>query len=796
MKRTAWFYSVSAAALIIGVGVLLFSAAGAQQTAPAQPFNTALTAIAGPDRVVVLPAKTYLNGWVGYGDPPRRERRRNEPPPQPPANPGPAPSVSWRKDAGPGTVTFADAKAPVTTAVFSAPGTYVLKLTADNGKARASSFLKVTVDTPPPLTPLNAVYTTNYKINSPLWSHRAKSLIVNWIPHCIDQIYRTDLQQGPGGIDNFIEAGKRLTGLPHGNHKGYVFSNAWVHQTVEAMAIALMIDPQGDQDIIKAQAKMRATLEDWIPKILAAQEPDGYLQTAFTLPRIDAKGTVNPGPFKHWERRGDHEGYVAGYFLESAINHYLMSGKKDARLYNAAKKLADCWVKNIGPAPKKEWFDGHQEMEQALVRFGRFVNDMEGGGKGNPNIQLAKFLLDSRKNGSEYDQSHLPVVQQYGAVGHAVRAVYSYSGMADVAVETRNADYHSAVRSLWDNIVNKKYYVTGGVGSGESSEGFGPNYSLRNNAYCESCSSCGLIFLQYKMNMAYHEAKFADLYEETLYNALLGSTDLEGKNFFYDNPLDSRTPRYPWHTCPCCVGNIPRTLLMLPTWMYAKSADSLYVNLFVGSTATVEGVAGIDVQIVQVTDYPWNGAVSITINPKAQRNFKVRIRVPDRSVSTLYASTPEADGITSISVNGAAVKPLIDKGYAVISRVWKAGDKIDLELPLKAQRVRGIEAIAATRGRVALRFGPLVYNIEQVDQDITQVLGPDSTLTAEWNEDLLGGVMVIKGVFAGGGKMMAIPNYVRNNRGPVPDPATVAPSAGGGRPAPRPPTSIVWIKEK
>jgi hypothetical protein len=230
--------------------------------------------------------------------------------------------------------------------------------------------------------------------------------------------------------------------------------------------------------------------------------------------------------------------------------------------------------------------------------------------------------------------------------------------------------------------------------------------------------------------------------------------------------------------------------------MYAKSADSLYVNLFVGSTATVEGVAGIDVQIVQVTDYPWNGAVSITINPKAQRNFKVRIRVPDRSVSTLYASTPEADGITSISVNGAAVKPLIDKGYAVISRVWKAGDKIDLELPLKAQRVRGIEAIAATRGRVALRFGPLVYNIEQVDQDITQVLGPDSTLTAEWNEDLLGGVMVIKGVFAGGGKMMAIPNYVRNNRGPVPDPATVAPSAGGGRPAPRPPTSIVWIKEK
>jgi len=795
MKRTASFCPLPV--LLMGLAVLLFSAAGAQQPTISQQTNTALTAVAGPDRVVVLPAKTYLNGWVGYGNPPRRDRRRNEPPPPPPPpNPGPAPTASWTKESGPGPVTFADAKAPVTTAVFSTPGAYVLKLTADNGQSQVSSTLRVTVDTPPPSTHLSAVYTKNYKISSPLWNHRAKSLIVNWIPHCIDQINRSDLQLGPGGIDNFIEAGKKLAGQPYGNHKGYVFSNAWVHQTVEAMSIALMIDPQGDQDIIKAQAKMKATLEDWIPKILAAQESDGYLQTAFTLPRIDGKGKVNPGPFNHWERRGDHEGYVAGYFLESAINHYLMTDKKDSRLYNAAKKLADCWVNNIGPAPKKEWYDGHQEMEQALVRFGRFVNDMEGSDRGNAYIQLAKFLLDCRKNGSEYDQSHLPVVQQYEAVGHAVRAVYSYSGMADVAVETRDADYHSAVRSLWDNIVNKKYYVTGGVGSGETSEGFGPNYSLRNNAYCESCSSCGLIFLQYKMNMAYQDAKFADLYEETLYNALLGSTDLEGKNFYYENPLDSGPPRYPWHTCPCCVGNIPRTLLMLPTWMYAKTADSVYVNLFVGSTATVEGVGGTDVQMVQATDYPWNGKVSITVNPKKQSDFSVRIRVPDRSVSGLYASTPEADGIASISVNGSVVKPVIDKGYAVISQAWKAGDKIDLVLPLKVQRVRGIDAIAATRGRVALRYGPLVYNIEQVDQDITQVLDPDSPLTAEWNGDLLGGIMVIRGVFAGGGKMTAIPNYVRNNRGPVPDPATLKPTAAGERPAPLPPTSIVWIKEK
>ena len=294
--------------------------------------NTPLNPIAGPDRVVVLPAKTYLRGRAASAEPL---------------------SVLWSKESGPGAVAFADSRSLITTATFSTPGSYVLNLKIDNGRESTSSTLNVLVETPPPAKQLDAVYTKNFKINSPLWSARAKALMVSWIPHCIDQINRTDLTQGPGGIDNFIEAGKALRGESHGYHKGYVFSNAWVHQTVEAMSIALMIDPQGDPEIIKAHEKMRATLEDWIPKILAAQEPDGYLQTAFTIPRISGNGNVDAGPFKHWERRGDHEGYTAGYFLESAINHYLMTGKKDARLYNAAKKLADCWCNNLGPAPKK-----------------------------------------------------------------------------------------------------------------------------------------------------------------------------------------------------------------------------------------------------------------------------------------------------------------------------------------------------------------------------------------------------------------------------------------------------------
>ena len=775
----------------------------ADETAP-------LNGIAGIDRVTVLPGKTYLRGWAGYGDPPRRQRPGRGPngevlPPPPPPPTGPTPTVAWSKLSGPGDVTFADPKALITTATFKSPGAHVLKLTVNNGQSTATSTVNVLVETAPPAQQLDAVYTKNFKIDSPLWSARAKALMVSWIPHCIDYINRTDLTQGPGGIDNFVEAGKALRGESHGAHKGYVFSNAWVHQTVEAMSIALMIDPRGDAEIVKAHEKMRATLDDWIPKILAAQEPDGYLQTAFTLPRVDGRGNIQPGPFKHWERRGDHEGYTAGYFIESAINHYLMTGKKDARMYNAAKKLADCWYANLGPAPKKPWYDGHQQMEQALVRFGRFVNDMEGGGKGQHYIELAKYLLDARyaaavnpdRDRQEYDQSHLPVTQQYEAVGHAVRAVYTYSGMADVAVETHDPDYQSAVKSLWDNIVNKKYYVTGGVGSGETSEGFGPNYSLRNGAYCESCSSCGEIFFQWKMNLAYHDAKYVDLYEETMYNALLGGTDLEGKVFYYTNPLDANEQRTPWHVCPCCVGNIARTLLMVPTWAYAKSADGVYVNMFVGSTINLENAGGTDVEMVQSTNYPWDGKVTITVNPKVAKNFSLRIRAPQRNVSSLYTGAPQVSGITSLSVNGAVVKPVIEKGYAVIKRAWKAGDKVELMLPLPVQRVRASDKIEATKGKVALRVGPLMYNIEKVDQDIAKALAPDSPLTTEWRGDLLGGVMVVKGKFADGTAMMAIPNYARCNRDPVtpPPPPGPPPETAGARPPRRPATSVVWIKE-
>ncbi len=817
-----------AGAMAVVASPLVVLTYGDGETLSAQAIPADVSAVAGPDRVVMIGGRTYLSAWAGYGQPPRRDRRRAAGPEPgsaaqaaaPP--PSPAPRTTWSKVSGPGEVTFANPAAAATTATFSEPGDYVVQVVAENGAAKATSTLAVKVELPPPAAQLTPVVTRRHTVTDPFWASRTKALITSWIPHCIEQINRTDIPAGggDGGIDNFVEAAKALRGEPHAGHKGYVFSNAWVHQTVESICLALMVDPQGDQDIVAALQKMRQTLDDWIPRILAAQHPDGYLQTAFTLRDMAPPSglpAASRGPWTtRWSpsARGNHEGYVAGYFIESAINHCVMTDGKDLRLYNAAKKLADCWADYIGPAPKQEWFDGHQEMEQALVRFGRFVNEFEGkagraGGPGDRYIALAKFLLDCRKDGTEYDQSHVRVQEQYEAVGHAVRAVYTYSGMADVAVETHDVDYQSAVKSLWDNIVHRKYYLTGGVGSGETSEGFGPDYSLRNNGYCEACSSCGEIFFQWKLHLAYHDARYADLYEHTLYNALYGAMDLAGRNFYYTNPLDANAQRTPWHNCPCCVGNIARTMLMLPTWTYSKAADGVFVNLYVGGRVDLGEVAGTPVEMVQATRYPWDGKVRLTVNPDAPRRFVVRIRAPRRDVSSLYRATPNGDGVTRVAVNGAPVQPGVANGYLEIARVWKRGDAIDLVLPMPIQRVYGSDKIVAganrpspTRDRVALRVGPLVYNIEQVDQDIDGVLAPSAPLAAVWRSNLLNGVNVITGAFAAGAPMTAIPNFARYNRNPpapppAPTPAAVAaPAQPAPRPAPPPPTSIVWIREK
>jgi hypothetical protein len=698
---------------------------------------------AGVDRVVVQGGKTFLNGLV------RTIKVES-------------PGLAWTKVSGPGDVTFENAGAANTSATFSTPGDYVLALTATDGGLSGSGSLHVKVDGQEALgTPLQPVYVTSFQINSRFWNDRIKAVIVNWIPHVYTKL--SDPQLPEGGENNFVQAGNKLAGRPFTARQGPPWADAYTHNTVESMCLALMVDPQGDAEIIAAQKAMKAKLAEWIPEILSAQEPDGYLQTRFTL------DPTNP---EHWSPRfrGEHEGYTAGYFIESAIAYYRLTGGSDMRMYNAAKRLADCWYDHIGPPPKKAWFDGHEELEHALVRFAALVDLVEGPGKGDKYVQLAKFLVSCRGGGSEYDQSYAPAIEQYEAVGHAVRAVYLYTGMTDLVAQTGDVNYQSAVQSIWDDLINRKYYITGGVGSGETAEGFGADFSLPNTAYCESCSGCGELFFQHAMNIAYPDAKYADLFEETLYNAILGDLDLQGKNFYYANPLESPEEggaRYPWHNCPCCVGNISRTLLSLPTWIYNTDSQGIYVNLYVGSTMTIHGVGGTDVQMVQTTDYPWSEKVTITVNPATPTDFTIRLRLPTRDVSELYKSTPAADGISSIAVNGVSIIDYIStRGYLGVERTWKAGDKIELTLPLVPQRITADERVAADRGRVALRYGPLVYNIEHVDQPSLDLpLKSDSPLTAQWMPDLLGGVVAIKGTFADGSPMLAIPNYARCNRG-------------------------------
>jgi hypothetical protein len=283
---------------------------------------------------------------------------------------------------------------------------------------------------------------------------------------------------------------------------------------------------------------------------------------------------------------------------------------------------------------------------------------------------------------------------------------------------------------------------------------------------------------------------------------LLGSLDLEGENFYYQNPLTAHNARYPWHGCPCCIGNIPRVLLMLPTWTYVKDDSNLYVNMFLGSRITVPGIAGTNVEMVQKTDYPWDGKVSITVNPEKSGAFGIRIRVPNHEVSELYTATPKANGILWIKVNGKPVEPKIEKGYAVIERTWKAGDKIDFELPMVVQKIHGDEKIAATRGQVALRYGPLLYMVESVDQPMGKTVAADAEFTAYWKPDFLEGIVAIGGKWSDGTPLVAIPYYARFNRsgesgdagkfgGPGAIGSTAEAPRGEGRPV-----SWVWIEEE
>ena len=618
---------------------------------------------------------------------------------------------------------------------------------------------------------LKPVYFNDFKVTG-FWKTQYKRQITQWIMHCVNT-----LDADEEGIPQFVQAERALNGQSHTGKTGLVFSDAYVHNTVEAMCLALTIDPDGDQDIIAAQAEIQTKLDEWIPLILAVQQADGYIDTLVIE-------TIDHG-YQRYSNRYNHECYVQAYFLESCMAHYRLHQGQDLTLYNAAKQCGD-HLYNTFLAAGWAYSCGHEVIEMALCRLGRMVNEVEGDGAGDKYIETAKWLLDARGGGDTYDQNHLPVTQQTEAVGHAVRAVYLYTGMSDIAMLQNNAAYQAAVDQLWDSAVHHKMYLTGGVGALHSGEAFGDDYELPNGGYCETCASCGLIFWNHRLNWRYKDAKYADVIERALYNNVLSAVDLEGENYYYQQPLDQSSARYSWHTCPCCVGNIPRTLLALKDRAYAIDVNdnTLYVNYFIGGSGTIDDLAGTSVAVQQITDYPSSGLIVLLLDPVTATPFNIKVRIPDRSESDLYTVTPEVNGYEFVTLNGSVLTPEIEDGYITLSRTWKSGDMVTLKLPMDIQIVKADERIEANVDRAALQRGPLVYNIESVDQpsSLLDTLYIDSTrnnFTAQRNSSLLDeAVTTIQGPATINGddyELLAVPNYVRLNR--------------GGR-------SIVWISDQ
>lgn len=605
--------------------------------------------------------------------------------------------------------------------------------------------------------PLQPVYFQEVKIDG-FWKDQVKRLTEKWIPHCIKQ-----MEEGGRGQEllNLVHTGTILDGgTVDAKFTGCPWSDAYVYNTVEAICLALAVDPEGDEKLARAQAFLRGKVDEWIPIILAAQMEDGYIHSFHTVKKLPRYTNIR-----------NHEFYVQGYFIEMGVAHHRATGGNDRRLYDAARKCADHLCATFGPAPKRNWVYGHAGMGSALCRLARRVNEAAGFGKGDRYFELAKFLFDHRhtekQHANPYHQSHRPVVEMEHAVGHSVRATYFYTGIADLAMLMGDKAYLAAADRTWDSAINRKLYLTGGVGASHQGEAFDVDYELRNNGYCESCAGCGLSFWADRMHRIHRDGRCKDVQERVLYNNILGAIELSGENFYYQNPLIGTQARYPWHGCPCCVGNIPRALLGIKDQVYSQNAqkDTLFIDHFIACEGTIPNVAGAFLRVGQETGYPRKGDISVFLDPARPATFTVKVRIPDRGASELYGPKPDLKGKATVKVNGKLQDGGTERGYVTLKREWRAGDRIDLSLPMDVQRIHCDERVVANCGRVALQRGPLVYNVESVDHapDLGDlVLKPDADLAAVWKPNLLEGVMAIRSEAAG---LLAIPNFARLNRG-------------------------------
>jgi len=617
---------------------------------------------------------------------------------------------------------------------------------------------------------LRAVVFTDVVIADEFWSPRMETNRKVTVPYDFKKCEET------GRIDNFAKAG----GLMEGKFEGIYFNDSDLYKVIEGAAYSLSV--RTPQEKIHPDQELEKYVDGVIDKITAAQWEDGYLYTFYSLPERQ--------PEKRWtDVRNKHELYCAGHFFEAAVAYYKATGKR--KILDVAIRLADYIDSVFGP-DKKHDVPGHEEIEMGLVKLYRVTGNEK-------YLKLAKFFIDERgqsdrrKIYGDYCQDHKPVVEQDAAVGHAVRAGYLYSGMADVASLTGDNGYVEALERIWWDVVSKKLYITGGGGARRGGESFGEDYELPNKtAYCESCAAIANAMWNHRMFLLRGDAKYIDVLERVIYNGFLSGISLSGDEFFYPNPLasDGDYERSPWFGCACCPTNIVRFMPSLPGYAYAQQGDVLYVNLFIGGNATIR-MADNTVRLEQETRYPWDGAVKIIVEPERSAKFAICVRIPgwarnEPVPSDLYRFLNESSEKVTLKVNGESVELNIDKGFASISRRWEKGDCIELNLPMPIRRVVSHENVKDNAGRTAVQRGPLVYCFEGVDNPkgvAKLVLPPEAQLHTEYHGDLLGGIVTLKGH----GKMppdsvevVAIPYYAWSHRGKSEMAVWLPESAEGG----------------
>ncbi len=496
---------------------------------------------------------------------------------------------------------------------------------------------------------------------------------------------------------------------------GYSFDDTDPYKTIEGASYLLQTYPD---------KKLEAYVDSVIAVIASAQEPDGYLYTARTQNPEHPHGWAGP---TRWSKVEDlsHEFYNLGHLCEAAVAHYYATGKKS--LLNVCIKFADCVCREVGDKPGQACVvPGHQIAEMGLAKLYIATGDKK-------YLDQAKFFLDKRGYTTiktEYSQSHIPVLQQDEAVGHAVRAGYMYAGMADVAALTGDKSYIDAIDRIWDNIVSKKYYITGGVGATSSGEAFGKNYELPNmSAYCETCAAIAQVYLNYRLFLLHGDSKYYDALERTLYNGVISGISIDGGRFFYPNPLQSmgQHQRQAWFGCACCPSNAARFIPSLPQYIYAVKDNSFYVNLFAGNETNVK-VGGKNVTFVQKTNYPWDGDIEMTMK-KASGQFALNIRIPgwvkgQVVPSDLYNYVDGKHLGYTVTLNGQKLESELKDGYFVIDRKWKSGDKVSVHFDMEPRLVKANGRVTQDKGRAEIERGPLVYCAEWPDNscDVLSVL--------------------------------------------------------------------------